>query len=230
MLHILYEDQAVIVVNKPVGLDSQSSKKFAPDMVSEIKRHIHKQSPNNGEPYLGVIHRLDKPVGGIMVYGKNRKAAEALSNQLQSHKIIKKYLAVVCGKPVDNKGVYVDYLLKDGKNNYTQIVDKCITGGKLAELEYEIVDISENGDQILSLAEISLKTGRHHQIRAQMAYHGMPLWGDQKYNPDFAEQRNTSVALFSSYLEFNHPVTAKRMKFRLYPETSVFTKFNRKKE
>ena len=116
MLKVFYEDQDVIVVKKPVGTESQAVHSFAPDMVSEIKKHIHRLSTENGErlveDYVGVIHRLDKPVGGIMVYAKNKKAAAALSKQVQEHKLQKTYRAVVCGKPVDNVGNFVDYLLK----------------------------------------------------------------------------------------------------------------------
>ena len=127
MLKVFYEDQDVIVVKKPVGTESQAVHSFAPDMVSEIKKHIHRLSTENGErlveDYVGVIHRLDKPVGGIMVYAKNKKAAAALSKQVQEHKLQKTYRAVVCGKPVDNVGNFVDYLLKDEKANVSKIVD-----------------------------------------------------------------------------------------------------------
>ena len=101
MLNVLYEDRDLIVVWKPVGLESQSSRGFGADMVSEIRRHIHKFSPKSGEPYVGVIHRLDKPVSGVMVYAKTKKAAAALSAQVSAGKMSKTYLTVVCGKPVD---------------------------------------------------------------------------------------------------------------------------------
>ena len=169
MLKVFYEDQDVIVVKKPVGTESQAVHSFAPDMVSEIKKHIHRLSTENGErlveDYVGVIHRLDKPVGGIMVYAKNKKAAAALSKQVQEHKLQKTYRAVVCGKPVDNVGNFVDYLLKDEKANVSKIVDKGTTGAKRAELDYRVVDTAEKEGQELSLVEIHLKTGRHHQIR-----------------------------------------------------------------
>ena len=146
MLKVFYEDQDVIVVKKPVGTESQAVHSFAPDMVSEIKKHIHRLSTENGErlveDYVGVIHRLDKPVGGIMVYAKNKKAAAALSKQVQEHKLQKTYRAVVCGKPVDNVGNFVDYLLKDEKANVSKIVDKGTTGAKRAELDYRVVDTS----------------------------------------------------------------------------------------
>ena len=182
-LEILYEDKDILVVVKPVGMESQSAKSFEPDMVSEIKKHINTISPKSEEPYVGVIHRLDKPVGGVMVYAKNKKAAESLSKQVSEHKMEKIYLAVVCGKPVENFGTYVDYLWKDGKNNCSKIVEKGIKSAKPAELDFRVVDKKEQEGKEYSLLEIKLKTGRHHQIRVQMAGHKTPVWGDQKYNP-----------------------------------------------
>ena len=196
MLSILYEDNHIIVVIKPDGLESQSGKSFAPDMVSEIRKHlashpqdIHKLTKETSTaskypqpPYVGVIHRLDRPVSGIMVYAKNPKAAASLSTSLQQGKIEKWYQAVICGKPVDNVGKYVDYLLKDGKTNTSRIVDKSAAGAKRAELEYQILEEKEQGDgAVRSLVEIHLHTGRHHQIRVQFAAHGTPLVGDTKY-------------------------------------------------
>ena len=144
MLNILYEDDQIIVVEKPVGIESQSNRTFEPDMVSEVKKHINNLSPKKGEPYVGVIHRLDKPVGGILVFGKTKEAAGALSKQVSGHQMEKKYLAVICGKPVDNFGTYVDYLWKDGKNIISKIVDKGITDAKRAELSYRVRQIMWN--------------------------------------------------------------------------------------
>ena len=159
MLDVLYEDKDVLVVVKPAGIESQTSRRLEPDMV-----------------------RLDKPVRGVMVYAKNQKAAAHLSRQVQDGKLEKIYQAVVCGKPVDNVGKYVDYLLKDGKTNTSRIVDKSAAGAKRAELEYQILEEKEQGDgAVRSLVEIHLHTGRHHQIRVQFAAHGTPLVGDTKY-------------------------------------------------
>ena len=194
-LDILYEDNDIIVVIKPAGLESQSGKSFAPDMVSEIRKHlashpqdIHKLTKETSTaskypqpPYVGVIHRLDRPVSGIMVYAKNPKAAASLSTSLQQGKIEKWYQAVICGKPVDNNGTYVDYLKQDKKNNCSRIVDKSDPDGKRAELEYKVLDCmqtEEKDPQYLSLVEIKLLTGRHHQIRVQFSGHGTPLYGD----------------------------------------------------
>lgn len=242
MLRVLYEDESLIVVWKPVGMEAQSSRGFGADMVSEIKKHIHKLSPRAGEPYVGVIHRLDKPVSGVMVYAKTKKAAAALSKQVSENKMKKKYLAVVCGKIVHNVDNFVDYLLKDEQLNLSRIVDKGITGGKRAELicrKLETIEMEPYG--ALTLAEIELKTGRHHQIRLQMAGHGLPLWGDNKYNPMFDGQTESGseksisaargprmrvdVALASFQLTFTHPETGKNMIFEQMPDGMIFRKF-----
>lgn len=237
MLDVLYEDRELVVVKKPVGIESQSSRGFEADMVSEIKRHIHNSSPMAGEPYVGVIHRLDKPVSGIMVYAKTKRAAAALSKQVLDGIMRKKYLAVVCGQPVDKVDNFVDYLLKDSKTNTSSIVDKWINGGKLSELrfrELECREVEPYGE--LSLLEVELLTGRHHQIRVQMAGHEMPLWGDHKYNPEFGgqsahhRQRGAgrmaeNVALSAWELAFIHPATGEWMKFSRKPEGKIFQNF-----
>ena len=162
MLDVLYEDKDVLVVVKPAGIESQTSRRLEPDMVSEIKNYLHRKaqeakklstglSPKAStvtvEPYVGVIHRLDKPVRGVMVYAKNLKAAAHLSRQVQEGKLEKIYQALVCGKPVDNVGKYVDYLLKDGKTNTSRIVDKSVAGAKRAELEYQILEKKEQEEK-----------------------------------------------------------------------------------
>lgn len=226
-LNILYEDEAILVVEKPPGIESQSTRSFEPDMVSEVKKHINTLSTNKGEPYVGVIHRLDKPVGGVMVYAKTREAAASLSQQVSSHQMEKRYRAVVCGKPVENSGVCVDYLWKDAKNNCSKIVDKGIKGAKPAELSYRLVDSLREGEEVLSLLEIQLKTGRHHQIRVQLAGRGLPLWGDRKYNPRFQKQAGRgNVALYACSLTFFHPVTKKRLTYTVSPKGEGFNKFS----
>ncbi len=225
-LNILYEDEEILVVEKPAGLESQSARSFEPDMISEVKKHIHTLSTKPVPPYVGVIHRLDKPVGGVMVYAKTKQAADVLSRQVSGHEMKKVYTAVVCGKPVENSGTYVDYLWKDGKNNCSEIVDKGIKDGKLAELFFRVVDSRKNGEEEYSLLEIILKTGRHHQIRVQMAGHGTPLWGDRKYNPGFQEgPARGNVALFASSLTFSHPVTKKKMTYEAEAKGKGFEMF-----
>ena len=226
-INILYEDEEILVAEKPVGMESQSARSFEPDMVSEIKKHINKVSPKSGEPYVGVIHRLDKPVGGIMVYAKTKNSAESLSKQVSGHRMEKIYYAVVCGKPVENSGTYVDYLWKDGKNNCSKIVEKGIKSAKPAELDYWFVDSKILDGKEVSLLKIKLKTGRHHQIRVQMAGHGTPLWGDRKYNPEFQNHvTKGNVALFASGLSFLHPKTKKKMTFSIKPKEGLFELFS----
>lgn len=259
MLNILYEDNEILVVWKPVGMESQSGRGFDADMVSEIRRYLstkkpvdyHNLSTKAVEPYVGVIHRLDKPVSGIMVYARTKNAAAALSKQVAEGKMHKKYLAVLCGKPVDNVEKYVDYLLKDKKENMSRIVDMGIKGGKRAELicrSLETKIVEPYGE--LTLAEIELLTGRHHQIRVQMSGHGLPLWGDNRYNPAFQNGNPASaragctaprrrrgmagssvrtpradVALSAYKLTFTHPKTGESMTFCHNPSDGMFRQF-----
>lgn len=258
MVKVLYEDSELIVVVKPAGVEAQSARRFAPDMVSEIKKHlvIHKLCTPGQEPYVAVIHRLDKPVSGIMVYGKTKNAAAALSKQVQNGEMEKIYLAVVCGKPVNNVDKYVDYLKKSVDGNYSQAVDMGITGAKRAELSYEVMRVletqepaaaaekdirnnskneydSRNGNNAnteikqISLLRIHLKTGRHHQIRVQMAAHGHPVYGDGKYGTEAgqADGRQEPLALCAASLAFRHPKTGKRMEFSIQPSGGAFEKF-----
>lgn len=242
MINRLYEDSDILVAIKPPGLESQSSKTLAPDMVSEIRRYlsgqsVHKlsterstQKKNTQPPYVGVIHRLDKPVGGIMVYAKHQKAAAALSASLQAGEMDKWYQAVVCGKPVENTGEYVDYLRQDRKTNCSQIVDKSDPEGKKARLAYEVKQvIRRETEGELSLVEIHLLTGRHHQIRVQFSGHGTPLFGDERYGKkrEAGEKRGRreSLALFACRLSFPHPRTGERMEFEKMPEDGAFRWF-----
>lgn len=236
MLSVLFEDSNLIVVEKPAGIESQSARGFEEDMVSRIREHIHKLSPKKSTrtpggqpPYVGVIHRLDRPVRGVMVYAKTQKAAALLCRQVQEGKMRKIYRAVVCGKPVDNSGTYVDFLLKDRKINCSRIVDKSVDGGKLARLNYQIVEsrtiTDETGGkepQLLTLVEIELLTGRHHQIRVQMAGHGTPLYGDSKYGKSPAAG---PLALCAVRLAFVHPITGKEMNFSIEEKGGAFDLF-----
>lgn len=252
MLTVQYEDRDLIVVEKPSGMESQSSRGFEPDVVSLIQNHLARTGENSGKistnlstnwgklstkqvqnsqpPYVAVIHRLDRPVSGVMVYAKTKKAAAALSSQVRDGRMEKIYYAVVCGKPVDPVSNYVDYLRKDGKTNRTEIVDKGTEGGKRAELEYEVVEtVTEGGGPgELSLIRIRLLTGRHHQIRVQFAGHGTPLWGDNRYNPDFASGNcKGSIALCAAGLSFTHPFSGKKMGFWMEPRGEAFSWFSR---
>ncbi len=245
MLEVFYEDRDIIVVKKPAGIASEAGHSFEPDMVSEIRNHI-RETVSAGEPYVGVIHRLDRPVPGIMVYAKTKAAAAALSARLQENRIKKTYRAVVCGRCVDNVGNFVDYLLKDPKENRSKIVEKGINGAKRAELAYRVLGTVEEppawaGPGPLTLVEIGLLTGRHHQIRVQFAGHGLPLWGDARYgarqerpekeSPLRAGKGRVSrgglrqLALCACGLAFEHPSTGETMTFSMKPDAPVFEIF-----
>ena len=226
MLKVLYEDNDIIVVVKPAGVESQAAKKFAPDMLSEIRKHmvINKLCTPGKEPYVAVIHRLDKPVSGVMVYAKSKKAAAVLSEQVQNHKMEKFYEAVVCGKPVNHVDNFVDYLKKTVDGNYSQVVDKGEKDAKRAELSYEWKHTVETPEGLLSLVRIHLKTGRHHQIRVQFSGHDLPLYGDGRYNPMFVGKREP-LALCAVSLAFDHPTTGKRMEFSMKPSGGAFRLF-----
>ena len=196
------------MVRKPAGISSQSTSDFEEDMVSLIKNHLPAE---NGEPYVGVVHRLDKMVPGVMVYAKNREAAAALSAQVAKGSLTKIYHASVSGKPRDKKGELVDYLVKDDKENISRVCDAKTKGAKQAKLRYRVIESRYDGRETVSRIEAELLTGRHHQIRVQFSAHGMPILGDRKYNPkpdDFDRPQLEAVSL-----EFIHPRTKKPMKF-----------------
>jgi 23S rRNA pseudouridine1911/1915/1917 synthase len=195
-MKIIFEDAYLIVCEKMAGVPVETAKIGSMDMVSELKNYVMNKT---GDSYIGVVHRLDQPVEGIMVFAKNSFAAAELSKQISQNKMKKHYLAVLCGKPSSKRATLVDYLLKNGKTNTSSVVDKGVSGAKRSELIYQ-VKVNKNE---LSLAEIELITGRHHQIRVQMAHANLPLWGDVKYNKEFLNQRGIMPALCAYKLEFN---------------------------
>ena len=179
-----------------------------------LKKYLKEKYNKPGDVYLGLVHRLDRPVGGVMVFAKTSKAAKRLSKQIQKHEMKKIYMAVTQGK-VSDSGTFIDKLKKDEKTNITKVS----ADGKEAELSYNLVGFINN----LSLVRISLKTGRSHQIRVQFASRKIPLYGDQKYNSNAVKDQ---IALFASKLEFKHPVTKEVMSFELpLPERYPFTLF-----
>ena len=231
---ILYEDKSIMVVRKPAGLAVQSAGIGQPDVVSELKSHLAKLpdtgrlGPGKGEPYLGIVHRLDQPVEGILVFGKTPEAAKSLSAQITAGKMEKIYLAVTYGKQAEagkKEKVLEDYLKKDGKSNTSSVVNAHTPGAKKARLSYEV--LGEAVDAISGkkkwLLRIHLDTGRHHQIRVQMAHAGMPLAGDRKYGAGTNVTIGAgSLALCAASLTFFHPVTGKVMKFVTKPEGAEF--------
>ena len=222
---IIYEDNAIILCRKPAGIATQTKRLGQQDMESLLKNYRAKKGE---QPYIGVVHRLDQPVEGIMVFAKNQKAAAGLSKQNQQRMIGKHYYAVSTSMPVEQEGVLENYLVTDKKSNYTSVVDvqqgKALPdGAKKAVLEYKVIAQKEG----LTLFDILLHTGRQHQIRVQMAHMGCPLVGDEKYgviekhggqDSKVAVKERPSLALCSYRLEFAHPTTGKKMDFSIQPE------------
>lgn len=217
-IKIIYEDAEILVCEKPAGFPVQSRKIGEKDCVSVLKTYLYKKEEKQGEPYLGLIHRLDQPVEGLMVFAKTKGAAGNLSAQLSGNGFVKEYRAVICGKMNQKTGNLTDYLKKDGKMNRSRVVDKNTAGAKRAELEYRVLE--ERGEY--SLVAVRLITGRHHQIRVQMANAGCPLYGDRKYGaPDTGNVRDY-IGLCAAKLSFLHPKTKKKMEFSLEPTGLCF--------
>ena len=212
---ILYEDKDIIVCDKPAGIPVQTRKLGQPDMESILKNHIASENKTGKPPYLAVIHRLDQPVSGIMVFAKTPEAASNLNRQLTSDSFSKDHRAACCATLHAPCGTLVDYMVKDGRTNTSRICSKNTPHAKRAELSYETIEVKEDADgNALSTVIVHLKTGRHHQIRVQMAHAGAPLWGDNKYNPYFVQKKGyTPISLRAYHLAFRHPVSGKMMDF-----------------
>lgn len=210
-LEILYEDKDIIVAVKPRGVSSQSSNGFEEDMVSLLKKHLGRDA------YVGVIHRLDKPVYGIMVYGKSKDSTKILCNELRKKNIEKTYEALAEGLPKNKEGELKDFI-KKYDNNTVNAVDKNVPGAKEAVLNYEVVHSFKDDDMYITRLKITLLTGRHHQIRLQCAVHGFPLFGDYKYNKRLAKKKtkyDKVLALAAVGLSFKHPETGKKLNYKI---------------
>ena len=247
MKNILYEDNDILVVFKPAGIATQTSRIGQQDMVSELKNYLVKaqkeeREKNIGkslmgnqeiqEPYIGLVHRLDQPVSGVLVFAKNKKSAADLSNQITNGTMKKFYYALIYGTPIRDHDTLEDYLYKDGRENLSLIVNSTFPDAKKAILKYRhcttLMELEE-GEEV-SLMEIELLTGRHHQIRAQMSNAGMPLLGDSKYGSERSKELSRvigckNVALCAYKLIFQHPVTHKKMSFEREPEGELFVPF-----
>ena len=207
-LNVLYEDNHIIVVVKPCNILSQSDSTHDIDMLTIVKQYIKEKYKKPGNVYIGLVHRLDRPVGGIMVFARSSKAASRLSESIKKHDFTKKYLAIVNGLLEKKEGRLTDYLLKQEDGN-TIVTNK--EKGKIATLDYKVLE--EKIEDNLSLVEVSLLTGRHHQIRVQFSSRNHPLYGDQRYG----KCDNNQIALWAYKLEFIHPVKKEKMSFIFYP-------------
>lgn len=271
---ILYEDEDIIVCHKASGIATQTARVGQADMVSEVANYLtyagssqNKMSGIRGQkdshgrqgqshrnaPYVGVVHRLDQPVEGVLVFAKNKQAAAGLSRQISENYMKKYYYAVVCGPKFIKSGELTDYLLKDVRTNTSRVAPPEVKGAKMAVLDYEILEETsmpgeectgqESGETVpcqvedakvhplqIGLARIRLHTGRHHQIRVQMSHAGMSLLGDYKYadagSVKISEKMHVKeTALCAYYLSFRHPRTGKEMQFEIKPEGKIFQKY-----
>lgn len=231
-IEIMYEDNDLILCRKPAGIATQTKRLGQQDMESLLKNY---RAQKGEPPYIGVVHRLDQPVEGIMVFAKNQNAAASLSKQVQQRMIGKHYYAVSENIPKESKGILENYLLTDKKANYTQVIELSdgrwsvtdrAKDAKKAKLEYKVVESKEDK----TLFDIQLHTGRQHQIRVQMAHMGCPLVGDNKYGhrqdiPIAQMCSQKGLALCSYRLEFAHPVTGRKMDFKIKPQGEEFQDF-----
>lgn len=206
MIKVLYEDNHIIVVVKDYNIPVQEDSSKDEDMLTLIKKYLKEKYNKPGNVYLGLVHRLDRPVGGVMVFAKTSKAASRLSNEIRLNKIEKRYMALVHNHTKE-KDVLIDKLIKNEKTN-TSYVDK---NGKESKLEYNLIEYRGNK----SLLDINLITGRHHQIRVQLSHHGYPIYGDQKYGID---KEKIQIHLWAYKLKFKHPTKDEIMEFVYYPD------------
>ncbi len=205
-INIIYEDNHLLVVEKQVNIPVCEDESKDLDLLTILKKYLKEKYNKPGNVYLGLVHRLDRPVGGIMVFAKTSKAASRLSNEIRENNFKKTYLAVVENKIKDHDTL-VDYLTKDSKTNKVSVTNK--KEGKLSILDYTVIDKKDN----LSLVKIDLKTGRSHQIRVQFSSRNNPLYGDQKYNKN--AKKDTQIALFAYKISFIHPTTKEPLTFTL---------------
>ena len=205
-INIIYEDNHLLVVEKIVNVPVQKDNSNDMDMISILKEYRKKNEGKFGDAYIGLVHRLDRPVGGVMVFAKTSKAASRLSEQIRNNKFKKVYYAVVEGN-ISDKGHFEDYMAKNEKDNKSYITSN--DKGKIAILDYEVVDRKDN----LNLVKINLVTGRSHQIRVQFSSRGYPLVGDMKYNKK--ANPGTNIALFAKSISFIHPTLKEVMSFDL---------------
>ena len=212
-IKIIYEDNHLLVVEKPINIAVQKDSSNDLDLQTMLKDYLKEKYNKAGNVYLGIVHRLDRPVGGVMVFAKTSKAASRLSEQVRNNQLKKEYYAVVENKFDEKEGTYKDLIEKLDNGN-----SKISPNGKEAELDYLVVEEKDGK----SLVKVNLKTGRHHQIRVQFKYHGHPLCGDQRYN----KQDKTQIALYAHALCFYHPVTKELMEFTSVPKYGYFKDFN----
>ena len=212
MVKVIYEDNHLLVVEKPVNILSQGDDTNDKDMVNLLKDYVKVKYNKPGNVFIGLVHRLDRPVGGVMVFAKTSKAASRLSEQVRSKTLKKTYRAVIHGNMKKEEDTLKDYLYKNKKTNMVSVVSKNHKEAKDAELSYRTLGKKDG----FSLVEIDLKTGRPHQIRVQFSSRKHPLFGDQRYGQD-VNKKGDQISLWSYKLEIVHPTTKEKMEFICEP-------------
>lgn len=237
-LYILYEDNHLIAAIKPAGILAQADDSDTPDMLTLLKQYIKDKYNKPGDVWLGLVHRLDQPVSGVMVFARTSKAAARLSAQIREHTVGKHYLAVVSGQDIPDHDQLEDILAKDDKTGKVSVVSACghnIRNAKKAVLRYQKLRSAEYKGRDLALLDIDLGSGRAHQIRVQLASRGWPIIGDARYGKldswsrmlpltrsrDENGKEHADIALFCSSMEIDHPISKTRLKFDAEP-TSEF--------
>ena len=216
-MKVLFEDNHCLVIEKPVNVPMQADDSEDMDVIRLAKEYLKNKYNKPGNVYCGLVHRLDRPVGGVVVLAKTSKAASRLSDSVRTNKMNKKYCAIVVGQ-LPNEKVLKDYLIKDDKTNTSRVTSEKY--GKYSELSYKVLDRKDN----LSFIQIDLKTGRSHQIRVQFASRNCPLYGDQRYNKD--ARVGQQIALWATELSFPHPTTQEMLSFESnLPNTEPWKKF-----
>ena len=215
-LNVVYEDNHIIVVLKPQNIPTQEDESHDKDLLTMVKEYIKVKENKPGNVFVGLVHRLDRPTGGIMVFAKTSKAASRLTQEMHTGDFKKRYLTIVVGKPREKRAKLVNYLLKNARTNTVQVVPELTTNAKRAELDYIVLDEKEK----VSLLDVNLTTGRSHQIRVQLKNIGCPVYGDVKYGGDkLAKGHN--LALWAYELKFVHPTTKENMTFKCYPPEDI---------
>ena len=218
-ISILYEDNHLLVVHKPANMPVCLDSSNDINLLSKLKEYLKEKYNKPGNVYLGLVHRLDRPVEGIIVFAKTSKCASRLSNQITNNKFKKTYYAIVENN-LPKEGTFTNYLKKDEKTNTSFITNE--NEGKKSILEFNLLNKNNN----LNLVKINLLTGRHHQIRVQFSHHGYPLYGDHKYNKNFLNDNKTNIALIAKKLEFYHPITKELLTFEIdLPKRYPYTLF-----
>ncbi|MFV0313632.1 MAG: RluA family pseudouridine synthase [Anaerotignum sp.] len=218
--NIIFEDDVMLVARKPQGMPTQADKTGDLDLLSDLEKYCGHS--------LGLVHRLDRPVGGLLVFAKTKNAETVFAKQMQDGTLKKRYRAVLCGELATKQGTLTDFLKKNMRTNLSEVVSENVQSAKRAVLQYEVLETAIIDGECFSYVEIRLETGRHHQIRVQTSHMGAPIWGDKKYNPKFQRGARTEIALWAYALSGVHPTTKKPFVFYDLPIEGAFEFFTGK--